>query len=47
MGDYTAEQFSSPYQQNIREQQALKEASNNINSITSTPQSTDAPSNME
>ena len=44
-GDYTAEQFSSPYQQNIREQQALKEASNNINSITSTPQSTDAPSN--
>ena len=44
-GDYTSEQFSSPYQQNIREQQALKEASNNINSITSTPQSTDAPSN--
>lgn len=44
-GNYTNEQFSSPYQQNIREQQALKEASNNINSITSTPQSTDAPSN--
>ena len=44
-GDYTAEQFSSPYQQNIREQQALNKASNNINSIASTPQSTDAPSN--
>lgn len=44
-GDYTSEQFSSTYQQNIREQQALKEASNNINFITSTPQSTDVPSN--
>lgn len=44
-GNYTNEQFSSPYQQNLREEQALAQSSNTINSITSTPQSTDAPSN--
>ena len=44
-GNYTNEQFSSPYQENLREQQALTQSSNTINSITSGSQSIEAPSN--
>ena len=44
-GEYTNEQFSSSYQQNLREQKALNQSSNTINSITSAPQTVEAPSN--
>ena len=44
-GNYTNEQFSSPYQQNLREEQALAQSSNTINSITSGPQPVETPSN--
>ena len=44
-GNYTNEQFFSPYQQNLREEQALAQSSNTINSITSGPQPVETPSN--